>query len=242
MYDLVFNSVKEYPDMIKIVIFNQPLRVYRGTKGKSKRRKDPECVESSIKRTRTTLSDLCLCNKFDLFCTFTFDPKRFDSKNLLSCRRYMNTWIRNAKSRHSPNLKYLIVPELHKSGAIHFHALFSGFEGCLKDSKHTANGRTVYNIKNWSFGFSTAVKIDNIMAVSSYIRKYITKDMLLLPGKKRYFCSQDLIRPTKETNKIISWLRKVPSDKVQFSSDFDCQYFTISKSDIPHSYEQDGLF
>lgn len=235
MNKLVFNSVKEYPDMIKVKIFNNPFPVIN-VASKRRRRSTDEPVEvtySSIARTRTMLSDLCICNQFDLFCTFTFDPKRVNSFNILNCRRMMNTWIRNAKARHSPNLKYLIVPELHESGRIHFHALLRGFNGQLKDAKLQQNGRDVYNIKNWRFGFSTAVKIDNIVAVSRYIRKYITKDMILLPGKKRYFCSQDLVRPTKETNKFLDWLDRVPADKVEFFASPDCEYYMVRRTDIP---------
>lgn len=242
MDDVIFNSMKEYPDMIQIFIYKKPFRANVNGGRKIKRRKNSEPEESSVRRTRTVLSDLCLCNQFDLFCTFTFDPARYNSKNLLACRRYMNTWIRNAKERHSPDLKFIIVPELHKSGAIHFHALLRGFEGQLKDSKHTANGRKVYNIKNWHFGFSTAVYIDNLQAVSSYIKKYITKDMLLLPGKKRYFCSQNLIRPIKSTNSPLGWLRKISKDKVNFYENEDIQRYSVDKSDIPRSYEQYGLF
>ncbi len=240
--NIIFNSIKEYPDMIKVYIYNKPFRTGFNANRKVKRRNNPECEESSIRRSRTVLSDLCICNHFDLFCTFTFDPSRYDSKNILACRRYMNTWIRNAKERHSPALKYLIVPELHKSGAIHFHALLRGYEGTLKDSKHTNNGRKVYNIKHWHFGFSTAVKIDNIMAVSNYIKKYITKDMILLPGKKRYFCSQDLIRPEKKTNTSLEWLRRMSKDKVKFHATDDIQYYEVKKRDIPFSGSQIGLF
>lgn len=225
---LVFNTVKEYPDMIKIIIYREPLRV--GSSFKKNRKKDPECAQSSLIRTKTMLSDLCICNNFDLFCTFTFDPKRFDSKNISSCRRYMNTWCHNAKSRHSKFLQYLIVPELHKSGAIHFHALIKNYDGRLRDSGHKQGGRTVYNIPHWHFGFSTAVKIDNIEAVSCYIRKYITKDMLLLPGAKRYFCSQGLVRPTKRQNlRVLPFLRSVKSD---FFASSDAEYYTIFKKDL----------
>lgn len=233
MEGLIFNSVKEYPDMIKITIYHQPFMVGGSSKTR-KRSKNPQSSESSIYRTRTTLEDLCLCNNFDLFCTFTFDPSRYDSKNLYSCRRYMNTWLHNAKFRHSRALEYLVVPELHKSGAIHFHALLRGYEGRLKDSKHTQHGRKVYNIPHWHFGFSTAVKIDNIDAVSKYIRKYITKDMLVLPGKKRYFCSQGLNRPKKSTNQVVSFLRSVKSDF--FPSD-DADFYTVKKSDLPEGFD-----
>lgn len=231
---IMFNSVKEYPDMLKIVIYREPMKV--GSNAGKKRPKKVSSVpsERSIFRTRAVLEDLCICNCFDLFCTFTFDPKRYNSKNLLYCRKYMNTWIQNAKKRHSKNLQYLVVPELHKSGAIHFHALLKFYEGTLKDSKHTQGGRKVYNIPHWHFGFSTAVKIDNQEAVSRYIRKYITKDMLLLPGKKRYFCSQDLVRPIRSYNVALDFLRNV---KVDFSADHDCEFYTVSKSDLPGGFE-----
>lgn len=225
---LVFNTVKEYPNMIKIIIYREPFRV--GHSEKRKRRQNPECAESSLVRTKTMLADLCLCNDFDLFCTFTFDPKRFNSRNISACKRYMNNWTHNCKSRHSNLLQYLIIPEKHKSGAIHFHALIKNYNGRLRYSGHKQGGRAIYNIPGWSFGFSTAVKIDNIDAVSRYISKYISKDMILLPGSKRYFCSQGLIRPTKRQNlHVLPFLRSVKSD---FFCNRDCECYTIFKKDI----------
>lgn len=228
---LIFNSVKEYPDMIKIAIYHEPLRLGSSHSEKRKRRKDAECSQSSIIRTRTTIQDLCLCNNFDLFCTFTFDPKRYECRKIAWCQKYINTWCHNAKARHSKRLQYLIVPERHKSGAIHFHALIKGFEGRLKDSGHKQGGRIIYNIPNWHFGFSTAVKIDNQEAVSCYIRKYITKDMILLPSSKRYYCSQGLSRPTKTYNRpgLIPFLKSVSP---HFFVDDYAEYYTIFKKDI----------
>lgn len=225
----MFNTIKEYPDMIKIMIYNDPIRVSHSSK--RKRRKNPEISDASIIRTKTMLSDLCICNNFELFCTFTFDPKRFDSSSIGSVKRYINTWCHNAKSRHSKQLEYLIVPERHKSGAFHLHALIKGYNGRLRDSGHTQGGRTIYNIPNWSFGFSTAVKIDNQEAVSYYIRKYITKDMVLFPGKKRYFCSQGLIRPEKRTNisYLVPFLKQVSSD---IAVGRDSETYTIFKKDL----------
>ncbi len=216
--------------MIKIVIYREPL-IHGCSAGKRRKRsKNPQCADSSISRTRTTLEDLCICNKFDLFCTFTFDPKRYNSKSIAFCKMYMNNWCHNAKARHSRNLQYLIVPERHKSGAIHFHALLKYYEGRLKDSGHQQGGRIIYNIPHWHFGFSTAVKIDNQEAVSRYIRKYITKDMLLLPGAKRYFCSQGLVRPCHNYNKnVIPFLRSVKAD---FFPTQDAEFYTIYKKDL----------
>lgn len=235
--DLVFNSVKEYPDMIKIIIYREPFKAGGGKSVRRARRKNPESSKSSISRTKTTIADICLCNKFDLFCTFTFDPKRFNSKSMSSCKAYMNNWCHNAKARHSRQLEYLIVPEHHKSGAIHFHALIKGYCGRLKDSGHKQGGRIIYNIPHWHFGFSTAVKIDNIEAVSRYIRKYITKDMILFPGSKRYYCSQGLIRPSHSCNvpDVVPFLRSV---KYEFFANRDAEFYTIFKKDLDAIHQQ----
>lgn len=216
--------------MLKIVIYRQPVKLGCSSE-RRKRKKNPECFESSIIRTRTTIEDLCLCNQFDLFCTFTFDPKRFNSRKIAYCKSYMNHWTHNQKFRGSPLLQYLIVPERHKSGAIHFHALLKNYQGRLKDSGHKQGGRIIYNIPYWSFGFSTAVKIDNQEAVSRYIRKYITKDMILLPCGKRYYCSQGLTRPKKSYNcsDLSLFLRHCKS---VFTADRDAEYYTIFKNDL----------
>lgn len=59
-------------------------------------------------------------------------------------------------------------------------------------------------------GFTTAVPIDhNKLAVSSYIKKYITKEMPLIHGRKRYWISQNLTRPTKTVN-AFSRIQKLP--------------------------------
>lgn len=231
---LLFNSVKEFPDMIKIVIYREPRQLGTGSTRRRKRR-NAKITERSIRRTQSTISDICLANNFDLFCTFTFDPKRYNSSSIAFCKMYMNTWCHNAKARHSRNLQYLIIPERHKSGAFHFHALIKYYDGKLKDSGHKQGGRTVYNIPHWHFGFSTAVKIDNQEAVSRYIRKYITKDMVLLPGSKRYFCSQGLVRPIKSYNEpVIPFLKRVKHD---FAIDDEAEYYTIYKKDIDAIHE-----
>lgn len=208
--DLIYNSVKEYPDMIQIIIYKEPLILSKNRYiGKRKKRNDGYIDQRSISRTRSTLSDLVICNKFDLFCTFTFDPKKYDRYNITNCRSVMEKWLRNTRFRHSQSLTYVVVPELHKDGAIHFHALLGNYNGNLKYSGiNTKTDLPIYNLTGWRAGFSTATKIDNQDAAASYIKKYITKDMVTFSGKKRYFCSKGLIRPIKNTNQLLSDLKK----------------------------------
>lgn len=235
--ELIFNTVKIYDDMIKICIYREPMLVSRNHTTRSKKTVSKAPSKRSLARSRTMLQDLCLSNKFDLFCTFTFDPKRYNSKSLNFCKKYMNTWIRNAKARHSKHLEYLIIPELHKSGAIHFHALFRYYEGELKPSGIFQNGREVFNIPHWHFGFSTCCKIDNQEAVSNYVCKYITKDMITFAGNKRYYCSQGLSRPVHSHNVNLRFLSKLPPlfrrslvNSDNFKADSDVEYITLSKS------------
>ena len=227
-HEIIFNSLKEFPNMFVLKIYHGGFMVSINEGGRVRKDK-PVVADSSIMRSRQAIEDIVICNEFDYFCTFTFDPKKHDRYDIIRCQRFMNNWIRNCKNRHSPGLKYLIVPELHKDKAIHFHALIKDFNGTFKPSKVKQNGRDVLNIRNWRAGFSTAVKIDNIEAVSRYIRKYITKDMILLPGRKRYYCSNNLIRPKKSTNvSLKSFLSRKPFYHKKFN-EFD--YFIYHKQD-----------
>lgn len=87
---------------------------------------------------------------------------------------------------------------------MHFHGLFSGYKGSLKDSGHAKNGRIIHNIGSYRGGFTTAVKIDDIKKVSSYVAKYMTKEMPKFRNKQRYWCSNDLKRPAKIINPLLT--------------------------------------
>lgn len=201
----IFNTTKEFPNMIKINIYREPYYLPDpSNRMPAVKRKtvdeDWQTATRSLARTKTLIHDIALCNDFEYFCTFTFDPEKYDRYNFTECRVVMDRWLWNAKTNHSPDLKYLAVPEFHRDGAIHFHALISGYKQKLKATKVQQNGRLVYNIGGYRAGFSTAVKIDNQEAVAKYITKYITKDMPTYYNKRRFFASRNLIRPIKTTN------------------------------------------
>lgn len=65
----------------------------------------------------------------------------------------------------------------------------------LEDSGIKKNGKKIYNVnsKTFRYGFTTVSKIENTQKVSSYIIKYITKEMITATkGKHRYLCSRNL--------------------------------------------------
>lgn len=93
------------------------------------------------------------------------------------------------------DLKYLLVPELHKSGRIHFHALMCGNLTLVESGHYDKALRTIYNVIDWKYGFTTAVKIDGCYeAMCKYITKYITKDLKKITGNFYYSGGHGLIR------------------------------------------------
>lgn len=205
---VVTNITKEYPDMIKVVIYKQP-KVYVRRENTSKRTKEQVSEDytpaiSSLSRTKTLVKDLVLCNDFELFCTFTFNPKKIETHNLSRCWQRMSTWLHHQSAKTHDlggEFKYLIIPEQHKSGAWHFHALISGYNGSLRSSGlFSASARPIYNITSFRSGFTTAVEIDSKEAVSNYVTKYITKDFVKTFNQRRFFCSRNLVRPIRTLN------------------------------------------
>lgn len=100
-------------------------------------------------------------------------------------------------------MEYLLVPELHKSGRLHFHGLFRNVKNWRLSpaiSPKTGrviykNGSRIYNLVNYKLGFTTVSKIKNQEAVTIYISKYITKGLLDLKNKKHYWRSKSLNLP-----------------------------------------------
>lgn len=109
-----------------------------------------------------------------------------------------------------PEMRYLVVPEQHKSGRWHFHGLFAKVDALeFTDSGRVDNfGRIIYNVDNYRLGFSTATQITDVDKASSYMCKYITKNLCdVTKGKKRYWASRNLDEPM--VYEFISKSRKV---------------------------------
>lgn len=158
-------------------------------------------------RRRQNISDLAYANgcvkPWEYFVTLTFDDKFVeDSYSHEKVTNYLTRWLNNQKHQN-PNMRYLLVPELHQSGRIHFHGVFSDvpkWELTPGISAKTGrvirqNGKIIYNLTNYKLGFTTVSEVENIEAVSHYISKYITKELLNLKHKRNVWHSKNLIKP-----------------------------------------------
>lgn len=156
-------------------------------------------LEVSLNRSKQQLIGICRANLWDYFITFTFNPRLVDSSNYEEVCLKAGKWMNHLRERVCPDLKYVLVPELHRDGErYHLHGLMAGCKGLqLRVSgKLDKKGHIIYNMPAWRYGWNTATEVEHSGKVANYISKYITKDSDgLLKGKKRYWCSHNTTRP-----------------------------------------------
>lgn len=156
------------------------------------------CTKVSLSATKNRIYNIARSNTWDWFITLTFDREKTDSSDYDEIVRRLQIFLNHLQQRQCPNLKYLIVPEFHADNKhYHFHGLLSDCDGLrFKYSGHdTKNEEPIYNILNWSWGFTTATRVTDTRRVSSYITKYITKEsQIFLKEKNRYYCSRNINR------------------------------------------------
>ena len=156
-------------------------------------------ARDSYRRTVNKIHDLARCERWTMFYTLTFSPSVVDREDFGACMKKARKWFNNIRQRKSPNIKYLIIPELHDDKkSWHIHGLVCNDDGVsyvdsgLKDKQ----GRIIYNVEKYKFGWSTATRIDDTEKISSYVLKYITKDLCERSlGQHRYFRSKNLQSP-----------------------------------------------
>lgn len=170
-------------------------------------------MEESLSRAKRNISDLCLCNDFDYFCTFEFNVMKVDRDNLKECYKRLRKFFNNFQQRYAPDFKFIVIPEFHpKTGAVHFHGLISGMpdgeltipEKIQRRNPITDELEQVPNTKKYvrweryskSLGYFDCSPVKSRHAVAFYITKYITKELCDMPkGTHLYACSRSLKRP-----------------------------------------------
>ena len=164
--------------------------------------------------SRNRLVELIKANSdFCYFFTGTFDPKKWNSKNFQEIYNPLRRFLQNK------GIKYILVAELHQSGAIHFHGVFNetvepyleNFDLTKKLPKRIRDGilkedRKLFNFPSYAkrFGWVSIEKIRNLDAVACYVSKYITKsfeDEKNRISYRRFFASKNLSRPFNDIPK-----------------------------------------
>lgn len=187
----------------------------------------------SMVRSKQQLMDILKCNDFDFFVTLTSDKTKLDRLDDTATRKAFRLWAKNMK-KHYPNMWYVAVEEYHKKGGLHYHILIGGVTaqqlGLVDSGKTVRKGRCkgqpIFNATKWQNGYSTVTKVLDKIAVKYYLSKYLTKGKIdpRFFGKKRFFTSQNIIRPIIE--------------KFQFPCNAEADIFdSIMKEDYNIDYE-----
>ena len=202
--DVLYNArIKQYPnDILKYTVFNK--LIYNPEKAElinkvNKRddytkSDDPITRDDSLKRSKDKIFDIAFMNSdlWQYMVTLTLDKDKIDRYDKKEINKKLKKWLGHLVERN--NVNYLIIPELHKDGAVHFHGLISGNLKLDFSSHYDNNNRPIYNLLNWKYGFSTCVPLDdNKVAVCKYITKYVTKSTTKILGNI-YYCGGHSIK------------------------------------------------
>lgn len=227
------SCVKKLPEFKKISLTPIPEKV-----------KNSRIRHDSIKRAKDSIFDYAFCNKFDYFFTGTINPKKLNSKSPAELLKPVQSWLKNYRLRYG--IEYIMVAEYHKKGGIHFHGLinfgkltlidsgtksYEGFKKPMKSYKAKRkgfdpekDGKTVYNVPNWRFGFTTCIKTyGDSCAVSRYISKYLTKDCSKIFGKF-FWHSRGLKKPDISVD-------TVDYDAIPAKEYFNCYKYVFSRGE-----------
>lgn len=163
-----------------------------------------ERTRQQIYAIRRRIKGYAFSNNFRWFVTLTFNPEKVDSATYETAKNTLLKWCRKMRDRHK-RFDYLMIPELHKSGAVHFHGLLGDIPAHFVEAVNPKTGkplirhnRQVYNLTEWEYGFTDCEEIENPERAASYITKYVTSALLTdkqMYHKKRYFNSQGLAKP-----------------------------------------------
>ena len=141
---------------------------------KPKQEASEESMMRSMRRAKARVRRLALANDFRWFVTLTLDQKMVDRYDAAAVVRKLQQWCSNQVKRRG--LKYILVPERHKDGAIHFHGFFSDALEATASGHTDKAGHMIYNLPGWTLGFTAAIECygDYPKAVA-YCCKYIGK-------------------------------------------------------------------
>lgn len=229
-------------------------------------------LASSLARTRNEIYRWARQCCWEWFITLTFDGAKTERESYRACMERTAKWFNNQKTRNAPDLKYLYVPEQHAKGGWHIHGVMAdtgnmkfadsgrvSFHGkaCRRNAGNSMCP-VIYNLSGWRYGFSTATEVTDAHRVSTYILKYITKDLVAdTPYRHRYFRSRNLPEPEEHTyildmiepDAVAEFLRKFEDStgvelthekSVSGYTTVDYKYYRINEGEKEGEEENEG--
>lgn len=204
---------------------------------------------SSVVSRKRTLDNIYKYSRqavWEYFITLTFDSEKVNRYDFSEVMKKSKRWFNNQQQRFAPDLKFLYVPEMHKDGAFHIHGLIADCGNmkitdsgrvsiggkAFKRTESNCSYPTIYNLSGWNFGWSTATYVSDTKRVSSYITKYITKELCeVSKNKRRFYRSRNLTEP-KEITFVVEGDKNEFIQKIIDSIGLDLSYEKVVSSDF----------
>ena len=156
------------------------------------------------------------CGEGDVFLTLTFKE---NVQDLDAANYEFKKFRQRLEYRLKKKLKYLVVIEFQKRGAIHYHCYLFGIG--FVDWK-------IYE-KAWGNGFIRVNKIKDPSGVGNYVSCYMVKDLLERPelkGRKSYFVSRGLNKPVewddRTSEPVVRWI--LENTDIGFHEHYESEY------------------
>lgn len=215
----LFDYLEQDPEELMMVLEREGKQIDSGEWEAEQAKRREASQQRAMRRARSKLRDLARSNDFKWFVTLTLDQTKVDRYDIKAITKKLNGWLDNAVRRRG--LAYVLVPELHKDGAVHFHGFFNDALEAVDSGTMTGDGgkpkrprseaerarwlaaglRPVFNLPNWSLGFSTAIELYGEKdAAVAYICKYVTKAATATGriGGRWYYSGGELKTPRVE--------------------------------------------
>lgn len=269
--------IKRYPDgTYHVTCFSRPTfsrggmedvdKLYKERRRKEFKEKHKKLLEAgrpqervradNARRAKNAVFDVAALNDWQYFVTLTLDAHKIDRYDPAQIIRPVTKWFDNMVQRRG--MRYLIVPEHHEDGAIHFHGLISCDDLRLSDSgtvkvpgrkkpikRATAKRlkvpedqqHTVYNWDDFKLGYSTALAVYGERGtLAKYMTKYITKDLTKIFGKT-YFAGGKGLRRKPEAVPIDLDYDKILSAAYELPFDLGgVKYYTLPSSEALNDF------
>lgn len=166
------------------------------------------------RRAAAAVRDLAFANPFKYFVTLTFDKTKVDRWDDAEVMRVTKNWLDNMVRREG--LAYVLVPERHKDGAIHFHGFFTDAVRAVESGHTDGAGHKVYNLPEWTLGFSTAIELYGTYGSAvGYVCKYVRKQDEKIGG--RWFYSGGKLAKPAVSYPDVEWREAHEAGGYEFS-------------------------
>lgn len=152
---------------------------------KNNRKFNPENVTKNIFRAKSKIRMLCNHNEhmFHSFITLTF-AEFYGEDDIIETNYIFKKFVQRLRYKY-PDFQYIAVPELQKSGRVHYHMISSVKYIPVKELESI-----------WNHGYIDIQPIDILHHVSGYLTSYIEKDFgKAFPGRKHFYYSKGLKFP-----------------------------------------------